>query len=489
MIFGSGRGGQRLAEPEQLAHALHEPRLNRRRRIRNVMPSKKFVLKVVEIMCLEGAVKGTLCGNFAVLVDLHILPRGTSKGTSWFTEHHKEEISALVKEDVDFRIKKYLEARKQRGNMQPKPSKELTPSNPLCIKGLYIFPDRFVVCITPCETGPKNGMAEELITDAEHGASEYFPGDSEMKELCDVSVSTHKKKEALKHIVKKACRTKMGSFNKSETNNCLPKILHAEIEDEQDVAQSATGFRHEVQDINTGRTEDCMNSVQSKLLLPVIKLEKYINERQPAQENCQQQPQSIEQLKTGLKSTVGGNESALQDPKQNEVNSKLQTKRRRGFCQNGTDSAKKLASGETPASLHEVAMGMNSPESLRKSPARKKLLKRNSNCKRSVKGKPNSLDPTKENGCGSLFSTGSSPQDFCYMDKCKKRRLTTRTKLTKKSEKAPSVLLGSESVNSATSTASVEVESEVENVPRKSRLQRPKRLELSGINKLSHDSH
>ncbi|XP_078086483.1 LOW QUALITY PROTEIN: protein SLX4IP [Mustelus asterias] len=464
------------------------------------MPSNKFVLK---------------CGNFAVLVDLHILPRGASKDTSWFTEHHKEEVSALVKEDIDLRIKQYLEARKQRGNMQPKPSKELTPSNPLCIKGqnfrlasyfmkrhtnlrcvtqkqhcgLYIFPDRFVVCITPCETGPKNEMAEEPITGTEHGASEYFTGDSEMKGLPDVSLSVQKKKAALKHIVKKTCHTKVGNVNKSETENCLPKVLHAVIEDEQDVVQSATGFRHEIQDINTGRTEDCMNSVQSKLLLPVIKLEKYINETRPAEENCQQQPQAIEQLKTGLKSTVGGSEPALQDPKQNEVNTKLQKERRRGSGQDGTDSAKKLVSGETPASLREVTMGMNSPKSLRKPSVRKKLLKHNSICKRSVKGKANSLDLTKEDGCGSLFSVGSSPQDFCLMDKCKKRRLPTQTKLTKKPGKAPPRLSGSESVNSATSIASVKVESEVENVPRKSRLRQQKRLEHSGMNKLLHDGH
>ncbi|XP_067845549.1 LOW QUALITY PROTEIN: protein SLX4IP [Heptranchias perlo] len=466
------------------------------------MSSNKFVLK---------------CGNFAVLVDLHILPQGTSKDTSWFTEHHKEEISVLVKKDVDLRIKQYLEARKQRGNAQPKPSKELTPSNPLCIKGqnfrlaayfmkrhtnlrcvtkrqycgFYIFPDRFVVCMTPCETGPKKGVAEEPITgnSAEHGASEYFAADSEMKELCNVSVSIQKKKEALKHIVKKTCYIKMRNFgNKSETSNCLPKVLHAVTEDEQDVAHSAAGFSHEIQDINTGRTDDCMNSVQSKLLLPAIKLEKYINENQPAQQNCQQQPQSIEQLKTGLKSTVGGSESALWDPKQNEVNTKIRTKRRRGSSQNGTDSAKKVISGETPATLCEVTMGMNSLESLRKTSEEKKLLKCNSHYKRSVKGKPDSLDLTNRDVGGYLFSVGNSPQDFCHVEKPKKRRLTTQTKLTKKTDTAPSSLSGSESVNSATNKASVKAESEVENVPRKLRLRRPKRLEFSGMKKLSCDS-
>ncbi|KAI6071607.1 Protein SLX4IP isoform X4 [Aix galericulata] len=31
------------------------------------------------------------CGNFAVLVDVHILPQGSSKDTSWFSDHEKEQ--------------------------------------------------------------------------------------------------------------------------------------------------------------------------------------------------------------------------------------------------------------------------------------------------------------------------------------------------------------------------------------------------------------
>uniref|UniRef100_A0A8C6W9F5 Protein SLX4IP n=1 Tax=Nannospalax galili TaxID=1026970 RepID=A0A8C6W9F5_NANGA len=30
------------------------------------------------------------CGNFAVLVDLHILSQGSNKDTSWFSEQKKE---------------------------------------------------------------------------------------------------------------------------------------------------------------------------------------------------------------------------------------------------------------------------------------------------------------------------------------------------------------------------------------------------------------
>ncbi|XP_072121598.1 protein SLX4IP isoform X2 [Mobula birostris] len=446
------------------------------------MSSNKFVLK---------------CGNFAVLVDPHILPQGTNKDTSWFTEHHKEEISALLKENIDLRIKQYLEARKQRGNTQTKPKKELTPNNPLCIKGqnfrlaayfmkrhanlrcvteqklcgLTMFPDRFIVCLTPCEAGPKKRMAEEQMIITKHGASEYFTGKSEMKKPCNVSVSVEKKKEALKQIVKKSCCTKMENCNKADSSDFLIKAQLGVTEDEQNVAQPVAGFNHEIQDINTGRREDCMNSVQSKLLLPAIKLEKYINKKQPAQQNCQQ-PQSIEQLKAGLKNIATDSESALQGLNQNEASEKVHTKRRRVSSQNGANSAVKIISGERPATPIEVTMEMNSPESLRKPMKKKTLVKHNCHSERSVKGKPDCFVHTSRDADGYLFSTGNSPQDFCHVNKHKKRRLTVQNNSTKKSEVTPSPS-GFKSQNS--DPILIKGESEKENMPRKSRIQRLRR--------------
>lgn len=42
------------------------------------------------------------CGNFAVLVDVRILPQGSSKDTSWFSHHEKEvqQISILLQKHV-----------------------------------------------------------------------------------------------------------------------------------------------------------------------------------------------------------------------------------------------------------------------------------------------------------------------------------------------------------------------------------------------------
>ncbi|XP_075420107.1 protein SLX4IP isoform X1 [Tenrec ecaudatus] len=124
------------------------------------MASKKFAVK---------------CGNFAVLVDLHIAPRGSNKDTSWFSEEKKEEVCLLLKETIDARVKEYLKLRKQR-----KPSTaEFTRSSPLSLKGyglqitayflkrgirlrcirgspsaeLCVFPDRFVVCVSQLTVG------------------------------------------------------------------------------------------------------------------------------------------------------------------------------------------------------------------------------------------------------------------------------------------------------------------------------------------------
>ncbi|MGH0129160.1 UNVERIFIED_CONTAM: hypothetical protein FKN15_038848 [Acipenser sinensis] len=83
------------------------------------------------------------CGNFVVLVDLHILPQGSSKDTSWFAEQQKEEVSILLREAVDVRVKQHLEARNQ--HVQPKPHKELTQANPLCIKGKAFLIEKCVV--------------------------------------------------------------------------------------------------------------------------------------------------------------------------------------------------------------------------------------------------------------------------------------------------------------------------------------------------------
>ncbi|XP_043842326.1 protein SLX4IP isoform X2 [Dromiciops gliroides] len=123
------------------------------------MGSNKFVVK---------------CRNFAVLVDLHILPQGSRKDTNWFSEQKKEDICMLLKETIDSRVKDYLDACKR---LDLSKNAEFTRYNPLSLKGyglhitayfikrgvhlrcivgkpnceLRVFPDQFVVCVNQLE--------------------------------------------------------------------------------------------------------------------------------------------------------------------------------------------------------------------------------------------------------------------------------------------------------------------------------------------------
>ncbi|XP_074065543.1 protein SLX4IP [Macrotis lagotis] len=114
------------------------------------------------------------CGKFAVLVDLHILPQGLRKDTSWFSEEKKKDICMLLKETIDSRIKDYLDAHKRH---ELSKNAEFTQYNPLSLKGyglhitayfikrgvhlhcivgkpkceLHVFPDQFVVRVNQLE--------------------------------------------------------------------------------------------------------------------------------------------------------------------------------------------------------------------------------------------------------------------------------------------------------------------------------------------------
>lgn len=172
------------------------------------MASKKFAVK---------------CGNFAVLVDLHVLPQGSNRDTSWFSEHKKEELCLLLKETIDSRVNEYLEVRKQH-----RPSNtEFTRSSPLTLKGygfqitayflkrgirlhcfrgsqsaeLRVFPDRFVVCVSQLSFSRDllSSQNEELTEGALHGASDYFAECAESP----LPPSAKRKRSALKKIVKR----------------------------------------------------------------------------------------------------------------------------------------------------------------------------------------------------------------------------------------------------------------------------------------------
>ncbi|XP_077438984.1 protein SLX4IP isoform X2 [Vanacampus margaritifer] len=168
------------------------------------------------------------CGNFAVLVDLHVLPLGSHEDASWFTPSHIEEVTTLVRDAVDQRVKQYAESF-QKGR-QPKNKKELAPASAFIAKGknfnlvanflkrhfnlrcivkqrygeLHVFPERYVVCVSLPEdaavyyTKPSS-TATEL---SQQSRSEYFSREGEIQESFNCAAKI--KKTALQKIAQKA---------------------------------------------------------------------------------------------------------------------------------------------------------------------------------------------------------------------------------------------------------------------------------------------
>ncbi|XP_059422920.1 protein SLX4IP [Carassius carassius] len=142
------------------------------------MQTSKFVVK---------------CGNFAVLVDLHILPLGGQDNASWFTPEHRKEVVSLIRDALELRVRQFQEARYQK--IQPKLRKDLTLTAPLCLEGgnvclavhfmkrhvnlrciirqqyreLRVFPERAVVCASPPENSAiPNGNLNLDVQATEH---------------------------------------------------------------------------------------------------------------------------------------------------------------------------------------------------------------------------------------------------------------------------------------------------------------------------------
>ncbi|KAL0983679.1 hypothetical protein UPYG_G00131210 [Umbra pygmaea] len=132
------------------------------------MPQRKVVVK---------------CGNYAVLVDLcAAVTPGETQDSHWFTIDHTKEVSSLVREAVDQRVRLYVENLHKRG--QPKHKKALPPAKPFCTQGsscslvvnflkrhvnlwcvvqkkfgeLRVFPERCVVSVCrPADTSVLHG--------------------------------------------------------------------------------------------------------------------------------------------------------------------------------------------------------------------------------------------------------------------------------------------------------------------------------------------
>ncbi|XP_039509207.1 protein SLX4IP [Pimephales promelas] len=174
------------------------------------MQSSKFVVK---------------CGNFAVLVDLHILPSGKEDNTSWFSAEHRKEVGSLIRDALEPRVRQFQEARYQK--IQPKQRKDFTLTAPLCLEGgnvrlavhfmkrhvnlrcivrqqyreLRVFPERVVVCASP----PVNSAlpSGNLNLDVnEQSRSKYFSSSGDTIDPLPNSTAT--KRAVLQKIARQA---------------------------------------------------------------------------------------------------------------------------------------------------------------------------------------------------------------------------------------------------------------------------------------------
>ncbi|KFV51978.1 Protein SLX4IP, partial [Gavia stellata] len=311
------------------------------------------------------------CGNFAVLVDVHILPQGSSKDTSWFSDHEKEEVCTLLEEVVASRVKHYLEAPKQRGQWK---SMEHAASGPLFLTGnsfhitayfmkrwvnllgkhyreLRVFPDRFIVCVSKLESNPSAWTSENGVLQKEelsNGTSEYFTESAENKKL-KISLNEQIKQDILKEIVKRT-KTRKSSTCKPQISKDSKKVYLGSVDlqtgNRKNDCQTSLSPQSEVKCRSTGLLKDCINTAESNLELPLSELENYVNQRQPDDVSSQQKPHSVEWLKSSLLSEDPpcSSESALLCPKQSPEVTKTQAQQKSCGSEEKLEHFKKVPS-------------------------------------------------------------------------------------------------------------------------------------------------
>ncbi|XP_078505662.1 protein SLX4IP isoform X2 [Lissotriton helveticus] len=310
-----------------------------------------------------------MCGNFAVLVDLHVLPRGSSTDTSWFSDPEKEEVCLLLKDPIDARVKQFVEARKSNGQQK---NKEFTQSNPLFLKGtrcriaayfmkrwvnlrcilkqqyrgLRVFPYRFVVCTSLQEPAltltPWTSDSLTMKDSVSGGTSEYFIQRTENGNAT-VPSATKKQQFILKEIIKKT-KTKEQVMEPSARKMPLePKDSNNHQEKEEIPSNGSL----KMQCFRTGQTLDSITTAASSVEPSLPKLEFYANQRQPNESSSQQKPNSGECFKAGTLSRKlpCSSESQVPDGNQNGGAAPAQQKRRRPFSDENLATSKKAAYG------------------------------------------------------------------------------------------------------------------------------------------------
>ncbi|NWX17131.1 SLX4I protein, partial [Aegotheles bennettii] len=317
------------------------------------------------------------CGNFAVLVDVHILPQGSSKDTSWFSDHEKEEVCMLLEEVVASRVRHYSKAPKQRGQWKSMDHGPLFLTansfhitayfmkrwvNLRCALGkhyrdLRVFPDRFIVCVSKLESDPsawtcENGILKEELSS---GMSEYFAESAENKKL-KISLDEQIKQDILKKIVKRTKPSK-SSTSKPQISKDSNKLYLGSVDPQtgnrKNDCQTSLSPQSEVKHGSAGLLKDCINTAESNLELPVLELENYVNQRQPDDVSSQQKPHSVEWLNLSLISEDPpcSSESALLGPKQSHKVTKTQDQQKSCASEEKLEHLKQVSSEEETPSV------------------------------------------------------------------------------------------------------------------------------------------
>ncbi|NWZ98384.1 SLX4I protein, partial [Nesospiza acunhae] len=317
------------------------------------------------------------CGNFAVLVDVHILPQGSSKDTSWFSDYEKEEVCKLLEEVVASRVKHYLEAPKQRGQWKPT---EQGSSGPLfltanslhitayfmkrwvnlrCALGkryreLRVFPEKFIVCVSKLDFDPSawtcdnGGLKEELSNET----SEYFTESAENKKL-KISLSEQIKQDILRKIVKRT-KPRRSSASKPPIGKDSKEVYlgwaDSQTENRNSDCETSVSAWSAVKRRSPGLLKDCTNTAESSLGLPVLEQRKDVHQGQPGEVHSQHKRRSLQRPEARLlsESPPCRSESVLPAPKQSQRVTRAQAQLQACGSQEKLEHFTKVSSEGTP---------------------------------------------------------------------------------------------------------------------------------------------
>ncbi|NWT51100.1 SLX4I protein, partial [Erythrocercus mccallii] len=380
------------------------------------------------------------CGNFAVLVDVHILPQGSSKDTSWFSDHEKEEVCKLLEEVVASRVKYYLEAPKQRGQWKPM---EHGSSGPLfltanslhitayfmkrwvnlrCALGkryreLRVFPEKFIVCVSKLDFDPSAWTCDSggLVEELSNGTSEYFTESAENKKL-KISLSEQIKQDILRKIVKRT-KPRRSSASKPQISKDSKKVYlgsaDLQTENRKNNRQTSLGARSDVKRRSPGLLKDCTNTAESSLELPVLEQRNDVNQRQPDDVRSQHKPHSLEWLEASLLSEnlPCSSESALPASKQSQRVTKTQAQLKTCGSEEKLEHFTNVSSEETPLTSINTEISKRDDNCLgpflEKTPLNSRLFSKQDMTKTLVDKKSLTL---RKNPSWSLFVSNSGVQ-------------------------------------------------------------------------------